>query len=103
MPANLSAYIGAAVTVIWFVGILVWLFSRKYGKTKIVNATVVNKQIVEGFSKYAGSTKAKRYYVTFLINGKRKSFSVSQVSYKGYRKGESGTLKYRADRLLDFH
>ena len=102
MPENLVGYIGAALTVIWFFAMLVWFFRRQFGRTKTVHATVVNKQVTEVFSKYSGSGKTKQYYVTFLINGKRRSFKVSEFSYNGYRKGETGTLKYKADRLIDF-
>ena len=31
------------------------------------------------------------------------SFYVSELSYGGYRVGESGTLKYRGDRIIDFN
>ena len=102
MPENLTAYIGVAVTIIWFIAILVWFFSRKYGRTKTAKATVVNKQIVEGFSKYSGTGKAYHYYITFQTDGKRRSFAVSKFSYNGYEIGEKGTLKYKADRLIDF-
>lgn len=103
MPDNLIGMIAVALTVAWFIGILVWCFNRKYGKTKTANATVVHKQVNEVFSKYSGNGKAYNYYVTFQFNGKRKSFSVSEFSYNGYRKGETGTLKYKGDRLIDFH
>ena len=102
MPENLTGYVGVAVTLIWFIGILVWFFRRQYGTTKAVNATLVNKQVTESFSKYSASGKAYHYYVTFLINGKRRSFKVSEFSYNGYQIGEKGTLKYKADRLIDF-
>ena len=102
MPENLGAYIGFAVTILWFVGILVWFFQRQYGKTKAVKATLVNKQVTEDFSKYSATGKSLHYYVTFLVNGKRKSFKVSEFSYNGYHKGETGTLKYKGDRLIDF-
>ena len=102
MPENLGGYIGLAVTIIWFVGMLIWFFRRQYGRAKKVSATVVNKQVTETFSKYAGSGKEKVYYVTFLAGGKRRSFKVSAFSYNGYRVGESGTLTYKGDRLIDF-
>ena len=102
MPENLIGYIGVSVTVIWYIGILVWFFRRQYGHTKSARATVVHKQIMESFSKYSGNEKAKKYYVTFLINGKRRSFRVSEFSYQSYHKGETGTLKYSGDRLIDF-
>ena len=103
MPDNLIGMIAVVLTVAWFIGILVWCFNRKYGKTKTAKATVVHKQVNEVFSKFSGNGKAYRYYVTFQFNGKRKSFSVSEFSYNGYRKGETGTLKYKGDRLIDFH
>ena len=102
MPENLIGYIGVLLTVTWFICILVWFLRRQFGPTKSVRATVVNKQVTEVFSKYSGTGKAKQYYVTFLINGKRRSFKVSEFSYNGYRKGETGTLKYKGDRLIDF-
>ena len=102
MPENLIGYIAVAVTVLWFVGMLVWFFRRQYGPVKSVQATVVSKQITESFSKHDGTGKAKQCYVTFLIGNKHRSFRVSEFSYHGFRKGETGTLKYRGDRLIDF-
>ena len=103
MPDNLIGYIAVLVTIAWFVGILLRIYNRKYGKTKTAKATVVHKQVNEVFSKYSGTGKTYMYYVTFRFNGKRKSFSVSEISYNGYREGETGTLKYKGDRLIDFH
>lgn len=102
LPDDIFAMLPVAGTIAWFAAILIWCFRRKIGKTKTCKATVVNKQINETFSKYSGSGKAYRYYVTFQMNEKRRSFAVSQFSYNGYRVGETGTLKYRADRLIDF-
>jgi len=103
MPENFGAYIGFAITVIWFVGIIVWCINRNFGKTKSVQATIVHRQITEDFSKYSANGKSYHYYVTFQFNGKRRSFKVSEFSYKGYNVGEKGTLKYKSDRLIDFH
>lgn len=102
MPENLGGYIGLAVTIVWFVGTLIWFFRRQYGRAKKVSATVVNKQITDSFSKYSGNGKGKVHYVTFLAGGKRRCFKVSAFSYNGYRVGESGTLTYKGDRLIDF-
>ena len=79
-----------------------WLV-RQYGPVKTAKAKVVDKCKTETFSKYAGNGKAIRYVVTFEIAGKRKGFYVSEFSYGGYRKGETGTLKYRGNRIIDFH
>ena len=102
MPENLSGYIAVAVTMIWFVGMLVWFFRRQYGRAKTVKATLVNKQVTEDFSKYAASGKTNHYYVTFQIGSKCRSFKVSEFSYNGYHKGETGTLRFKGDRLIDF-
>ena len=79
-----------------------WLILR-YGPVKSVKAKVLDKHKTEVVSKYAGSGKAIRYVVTFEIAGKRKGFYVSEFSYGGYRKGETGTLKYQGNRIIDFH
>ena len=71
----------------------------RFSKPKTAKAEVVGKQTVEQFSKYG---KRVRYAVTFLVDGKKKSFYVSEFSYGGYRKGEKGKLTYQGDRLIDF-
>ena len=76
---------------------------RRFAPIKSVHAQVVDKFVTETFSKYSGTGVSKRYTVVFLAKGKKKGFHVSEFSYGGYRKGESGTLKYRGDRLIDFH
>lgn len=84
-----------------FVGVKLLL--RRLGPVRTVKAKVVDKHKAETFSKYSGTGKAVRYVVTFEIDGKRKGFYVSEFSYGGYRMGESGTLKYKGDRIIDFH
>lgn len=84
-----------------FVGIKLLL--RRLGPVRTVKAKVVDKCKAETFSKYSGTGKSVRYVVTFEIAGKRKGFYVSEFSYGGYRKGESGTLKYKGDKIIDFH
>ena len=103
MPDNITALIAIIVVGCWFLGIIVYCLVRKFGKAKTVKAKVVHKQTAEVFSKYSGTGKAHKYYVTFQINGKRKTFSVSEFSYNGYRIGESGTLKYKLNRIINFH
>ena len=96
------AFIGVILTLMILAFFLGIIQSRKHGHTKTVCATVVNKQKYEVFSKYSGTGKIEKHCVTFLINGKRKIFDVSEFSYNGYHKGETGTLKYKGDRLIDF-
>lgn len=96
-------------TIVMFVVLGLCLFAgikwlnRRYGPIKTVKAKVIDKCKTETFSKYSGNGKAVRYAITFEIAGKRKGFYVSEFSYGGYRKGETGTLKYRGNRIIDFH
>ena len=79
-----------------------WLILR-YGPVRTTKASVVDKHKAESFTKYSGNGKTVRYVVIFEIAGKRKGFYVSEFSYGGYRKGETGILKYRGNRIIDFH
>ena len=81
--------------------VLLRLLGSRFGRPKTVQAEVVGKQTVEQFTKYGG--KKVRYVVNFLVDGRKKSFYVSEFSYNGYRKGERGQLTYRGDRLIEFH
>ena len=56
----------------------------------------------KNFSKYSGTGKHEKYVVVFSVDGKKKSFYVSQFSYNGYRVNEKGTLKYKGDKLIEF-
>ena len=85
-----------------FVSVVVRFLRSKYAPVKTVKAVVVNKQVIETFSRHSATGKAKKHAVTFLANGKRLSFYVSEFSYKGYRMNESGTLKYKGERIVEF-
>ena len=103
MPNNLPAMIFIALIFAYLVYYIIRLARRKYGRTKTAQATVINKQVVEHFSRYSGTGTRKTYHVTFLVNGKRKVFDLSEFSYNGFKIGESGTIKYKGTRLIDFH
>ncbi len=95
------------VLVALSVGLYVLVFIRVFVKNKLapqktVSAVVVNKQINESVSKYAGNGKQKKYVVVFSFDGKKKGFYVSEFSYGGYRVGEKGKLTYKGDRLISF-
>lgn len=90
------------IAVVWVLAIL-HIIINKHAPTKTVKATVIDKQIIETFSKYSGNGKQEKYVVVFSAEGKKKSFYVSQFSYGGYRINEKGTLKYKGDRLISFH
>lgn len=93
-----------------FIGIWLWAMARvlikaiktKHAPIKSVKAVVIDKNIVETFDKYAGNGKHEKYVIVFSVDGKKKSFYVSQFSYGGYRVNEKGTLKYKGDKLIEF-
>ena len=95
-----------AVFALWLfvaVKVIVRLVKSKYGPVKTVKAQVVDKFKEEKLSRIYGSTaKKERYYVVFSIEGKKRSFRVSEFSYGGYQCKEKGTLKYKGDRIIDF-
>ena len=74
----------------------------RYAPIKTVQAVVIDKNKVETFSKYSGNGKSEKYVIVFSVEGKKKSFYVSQFSYNGYRVNEKGTLKYKGDKLIEF-
>lgn len=69
---------------------------------RTLKAVVIHKQTVETFSKYSGNGIHTKYAVTFQAGDKKLSFYVSEFSYKGYRVNETGILKYKGSRLIDF-
>ena len=106
MPENISSivmfslFIG--VSALAMGSVLIRTIKNRYAPIKTVKAVVVDKNITETFSKYSGNGKIQKYVIVFSINGKKKSFYVSQFSYNGYRMNEKGTLKYKGDTLIEF-
>ncbi|MCI8619141.1 MAG: DUF2500 domain-containing protein [Oscillospiraceae bacterium] len=82
--------------------LLIKAFGHKFVPVRTVRAKVIKKYRQEVFSQYAGTGKRYRYVVTFLAEGKRLSFYVSELSFGNYKENETGTLKYRGDRFIDF-
>lgn len=92
-----------ACTLFLFGKIVYQILRNKYAKVKTVKAQVVDKFTADQFAKiYGSAAKKPQYYVVFQIDGKKKSFRVSEFSYGGYKLHERGTLKYKGDRLIDF-
>ena len=106
MPENISniviisLFIG--VGALAMVSIIARTIKNRYAPVKTVKAVVIDKHIVENFSKYSGSGKSEKYVIVFSVGGKKKSFYVSQFSYNGYRVNEKGTLKFKGDKLIEF-
>ena len=106
MEHNLTFGPGMAVMLLVLLlngAVFLRFFRSRFGKPRTVNAEVIGKQIAEHYSKLAPNGTKVRYVVTLLVEGKKKSFYVSEFSYGGYRKGEKGKLTYQGDRLIDFH
>ena len=106
MPENISnviiisLFLGVGALAV--VSLLVKAVKNRYAPIKTVKAVVIDKNKVEAFSKYSGNGKSEKYVIVFSVEGKKKSFYVSQFSYNGYRVNEKGTLKYKGDKLIDF-
>lgn len=92
----------AGIGLLAAVSFLVRFVKNRYAPVKTVRAVVVDKNKVETISKYSGTGKHEKYVVVFSVDGKKKSFYVSQFSYKGYQINEKGTLKYKGDKLIEF-
>ena len=106
MPENISSilitslFIGVGALAMG--SIIVRIIKNRCTSIKTVKAVVIDKNKAEAFSKYSGNGKTEKYVIVFSIDGKKKSFYVSQFSYNGYRVNEKGTLKYRGDKLIEF-
>ena len=106
MPENISNIVISSIFIgigtLAMVSILIKTIKNRYAPIKAVKAVVIDKNKIETFSKYSGNGKVEKYVIIFSVNGKKKSFYVSQFSYNGYRINEKGTLKYKGDKLIEF-
>ena len=106
MPENISNIVISSLFIgvgaLAMVSFLIRTIKNRYAPIKTVKAVVIDKNKIETFSKYSGNGKVEKYVIVFSINGKKKSFYVSQFSYNGYRINEKGTLKYKGDKLIEF-
>lgn len=106
MPENIYTIVAVLFCMVLgslqFVSILVKRIKNRHSPVKAVEAIVIGKNKVENFSKYSGNGKQDKYVIVFSIDGRKKSFYVSQFSYGGYHINEKGTLKYQGDKLIEF-
>jgi hypothetical protein len=106
MPDNIFTIVGISLCMgLWLlamVRVMIKAIKNKRAPLRSNKAVVIDKHIVETFDKYSGNGKHKKYVIVFSVNGKKKSFYVSQLSYSGYRVNEKGTLKYKGDKLIAF-
>ncbi len=79
-------------------------FGSRFAPVKTAKAQVVDKFKNDKFTKiYSASAKPATYTVVFQLDSRKRSFEVSEFSWKGYKVGTTGTLKYQGSRLIDFH
>ena len=106
MPDNIVSIVLASLMMgLWLwamVRLLIKAIKTKYAPIKSVKAEVIDKHIIETFSKYSGNGKHEKYVIVFSVDRKKKTFYVSQFSYGGYKVNEKGTLKYKGDKLIEF-
>lgn len=106
-PNRIITGIGIRLTALSFVGMLIFIVVEKlvykYGKTKTVWAEVISTYRTERNSYKGAGTRVECGVVFKTENGKKLSFRISELSYPHYRKGEKGTLKYKAGKLIDFN
>ena len=106
MPENVinivitSIFIGIGALAMG--SIIARTIKNRYAPIKVVEAVIIDKNKIESFSKYSGNGKAEKYVIVFSVNGKKKSFYVSQFSYNGYKVNEKGILKYKGNKLISF-
>ena len=106
MPLNASHIFTILFAALWLfviVKLAVRAIRSRTTPVKTVKATVVDKQKTEYFSKYSGTGKRERYVVVFLAEGEKRSFYVSEFSWRGYHVRDTGTLQYQGDKLIGFH
>ncbi len=106
LPEQIMEKINILIPMLIIIGMLyalVKFFVDRHRPVKTVKAKVIAKNRIENFSRYSGTGKSYRYAVVFEATGKKLSFYVGEFSYGGYRIGETGTLKYRGSRIVDFH
>lgn len=100
MPENITSIILLTLWLVLMLLLAIKFIRSKCAPVRTVKATVIDKNKVEFFSR---SGQRAKYAVVFQTDqGKKLSFYVSEFSYGGYRQGETGTLKYKGDRIIDF-
>ena len=90
-----------------FFGYNVSWIKNKLSSVKKVDAEVIKKEyssdLVQGRTDMLRSKPKEHYIITFMCNGKKLKFNVSENEYDNYRIGDRGILKYRGNIILDFN
>ncbi len=97
----ISCVLMLTLFVCWMIVIIKFLCRGK-SPVKTVDAVVVEKYKHKHVSKYQSTFSNESCVVVFSVNGKKKSFTVSEFTYDGYKIKEKGKLKYKGDKIIDF-
>jgi hypothetical protein len=102
--ANIVNIVLLLFSLFILVAIAYRIISEKFSKAITVRAVVVDKQKFEHrvLPKAMAPYSGVKCVITFLADGKRLSFYVSEFSYDGYGINEKGTLTYKKGRIIDF-
>lgn len=93
----------AALFLLVIIRLVYKVIKSQTAPVKTVEAVVVDKNVVERFSKYSGNSKSYGYVIVFMVEGKKKTFYVSEFSYNnGYEINEKGMLTYQGDNIISF-
>lgn len=111
MPENGNEFINSLIAILavlcigaLFFRIIYHFLRDKFSPVISEKAQVVDKYVVDNFSKMYGSlAKKPQYYIVFSVGSRKRSFRVSEFSFRGYKINERGILKYKGSRLIDFH
>ena len=92
------------ISIIIAAGVLTRVYKNCFAKTKSCPATVFDKQrfFVKRFFKNDALKTEEKFTVTFLCGNKKITFYVSEISYENYIINQSGVLKYKGNKLIDF-
>ena len=102
MPEKVFEIFGVSLVLLLGSLPFIKMIINRFAPVRTSKAVVVDKTVIQRFSKYAGDGKAREYVIVFSLEGKKKSFSVSQFSYNGYKINEKGTLTYQGNRIISF-
>ncbi len=104
LPTKIMIVLTIALSAICLVRVAWKAIKTATSPVRSVHAVVADKHKLETPApmRYKAGVSRTRYVVTFSAEGKKRSFYVSEFSYNGYRLKESGTLKYKGERLIDF-
>ena len=92
------------IGVVIVVGVIIRVFKNTFSIVKEVPATVVDKQKYQEriYRKSQAPFDRTRYVITFLCDNKKLYFDVSELSYSHYYINQTGMLKYKGSKIIDF-